>query len=46
MRDYKNAIPLWEPTTRAKWVVENKPFQGHSADVEDFEVSLLRLGAM
>jgi hypothetical protein len=39
-RDCKNANHLWEPTTGGKWVVENKPFQGHFASVEDFQVGL------
>jgi ribosome assembly protein RRB1 len=37
--DCKNAIHLWEPTTGGKWVVGNKPFQGHSASVEDLQWS-------
>jgi hypothetical protein len=44
--DCKNANHLWEPTTGGKWVVENKPIQGHFAGVEDFQVPFLHLEAM
>jgi ribosome assembly protein RRB1 len=37
--DCRNAIHLWEPTTGGKWTVDNKPFQGHSASVEDLQWS-------
>jgi hypothetical protein len=38
--DCRNAIHLWEPTTGGKWIVDKKPFQGHSASVEDLQVFL------
>ncbi|CAM6021978.1 unnamed protein product, partial [Sphagnum balticum] len=37
--DCRNAIHLWEPTTGGKWIVDNKPFKGHSASVEDLQWS-------
>jgi ribosome assembly protein RRB1 len=37
--DCRNAIHLWEPTTGGKWIVDKKPFQGHSASVEDLQWS-------
>lgn len=37
--DCKNSIFLWEPASATKWNVDNKPFAGHSASVEDLQWS-------
>ncbi|KAI4335307.1 hypothetical protein L6164_013967 [Bauhinia variegata] len=37
--DCKNCIYLWEPTSGATWNVDNTPFVGHSASVEDLQWS-------
>ncbi|KAJ8452126.1 hypothetical protein Cgig2_016707 [Carnegiea gigantea] len=37
--DCKNSIFLWEPASGTKWNVDNKPFAGHSASVEDLQWS-------
>ncbi|KAI4344503.1 hypothetical protein L6164_011722 [Bauhinia variegata] len=37
--DCKNCIYLWEPTSGATWNVDNTPFLGHSASVEDLQWS-------
>jgi ribosomal protein S27E len=34
-----------KPTTGGKWVVENKPFQGHFAGVEHFQVPFSSSGS-
>ena len=36
--DCKNCIYLWEPTSAATWNVDNTPFIGHTASVEDLQV--------
>ncbi|KAF1887878.1 hypothetical protein Lal_00023886 [Lupinus albus] len=36
--DCKNSIYLWEPTSAATWNVDNTPFIGHTASVEDIQV--------
>ncbi|KAI3772803.1 hypothetical protein L6452_03997 [Arctium lappa] len=37
--DCKNSIHLWEPTSDSTWNVDNKPFVGHTASVEDLQWS-------
>lgn len=37
--DCKNFIHLWEPTSSATWNVDKTPFVGHTASVEDLQVS-------
>ncbi|OIW00611.1 hypothetical protein TanjilG_21826 [Lupinus angustifolius] len=37
--DCKNCIYLWEPTSAATWNVDNTPFIGHTASVEDIQWS-------
>ncbi|KAL1367047.1 hypothetical protein HN51_021103 [Arachis hypogaea] len=37
--DCKNCIYLWEPTSAATWNVDNTPFVGHTASVEDLQWS-------
>ncbi|MED6175051.1 hemolysin III domain membrane protein [Stylosanthes scabra] len=37
--DCKNSIYLWEPTSAATWNVDNTPFVGHTASVEDLQWS-------
>ncbi|CAL0324915.1 unnamed protein product [Lupinus luteus] len=37
--DCKNSIYLWEPTSAATWNVDNTPFIGHTASVEDIQWS-------
>ncbi|KVI12186.1 Histone-binding protein RBBP4 [Cynara cardunculus var. scolymus] len=38
-RDCKNSIHLWEPASDLTWNVDNKPFVGHTASVEDLQWS-------
>lgn len=37
--DCKNCIHLWEPASDSTWNVDNKPFVGHTASVEDLQWS-------
>uniref|UniRef100_A0A803QTR4 Histone-binding protein RBBP4-like N-terminal domain-containing protein n=1 Tax=Cannabis sativa TaxID=3483 RepID=A0A803QTR4_CANSA len=37
--DCKNYIHFWEPTSDASWKVDNTPFIGHTASVEDLQWS-------
>ncbi|MCO5548428.1 hypothetical protein L7F22_001884 [Adiantum nelumboides] len=37
--DCQSGIHLWEPTAEGKWVVDSKPFQGHTSSVEDLQWS-------
>ncbi|XP_027919802.1 glutamate-rich WD repeat-containing protein 1-like [Vigna unguiculata] len=37
--DCDNSIYLWEPTSAGTWNVDNAPFTGHSASVEDLQWS-------
>jgi len=39
--DCNNCIYLWEPTSAGTWNVDNAPFIGHTASVEDLQVCLL-----
>lgn len=36
--DCNNCIYLWEPTSAATWNIDNAPFIGHTASVEDLQV--------
>ncbi|XAR53432.1 hypothetical protein NMG60_11021979 [Bertholletia excelsa] len=37
--DCKNCICLWEPTSGTTWNIDNNPFVGHTASVEDLQWS-------
>ncbi|GMH13722.1 hypothetical protein Nepgr_015563 [Nepenthes gracilis] len=37
--DCKNGIYLWEPSSSATWNVDNNPYVGHAASVEDLQWS-------
>ncbi|KAJ1389073.1 WD40/YVTN repeat-like-containing domain superfamily [Sesbania bispinosa] len=37
--DCNNCIYLWEPTSAATWNIDNTPFIGHNASVEDLQWS-------
>lgn len=37
--DCKNCIHLWEPASGSTWNVDSTPFLGHSASVEDLQVT-------
>lgn len=39
--DCKNCIHLWEPSSGGTWNVDTDPFVGHTASVEDLQVSNL-----
>lgn len=39
--DCNNSIYLWDPTSAATWNVDNAPFIGHAASVEDLQVCVL-----
>lgn len=39
--DCKNCIHLWEPASGSTWNVDSTPFLGHSASVEDLQVSYI-----